>query len=289
MSKNDLRSCLTDDVTCTALGHNFYLFRGNDGNTDQLLISSHGGATKRKVLIPGGTTLYFYCPHGMSLTDPGVTPIALGEIKSWKCRSKSVYDYPLSKYQEKYGTKNKETYGTIVKALKNNRIWCENAESTVNAILDEIVKKKILITNPEDVSMAERALEKILIDVNPDVEAERLWKSKAITLITFLTQKKELKPMDILTVRKRAFHSNPKLSDVFKELERNDLKYRDVHCSFCRPEKGPDLAYEAPKVKAREDRARKNVDDIVRIARKKTLIQRTLIQRRVIPGRRYSL
>lgn len=40
--------------------------------------------------------------------------------------------------------------------------------------------------------------------------------------------------MDIITIRNRNFHKDPKLSDVLKTLNKNGFKYSEIHCSFCR-------------------------------------------------------
>lgn len=45
---------------------------------------------------------------------------------------------------------------------------------------------------------------------------------------------KEGMKMDVITIRDRKFHKDPKLSDVLKILRKHKYNYTTLHCSFCR-------------------------------------------------------
>ena len=57
--------------------------------------------------------------------------------------------------------------------------------------------------------------------------------------------------MDILTVRSRRFHKDPKLSQVLQELWKSNYRYDEIHCAFCRGEagiNGTDKGFPAPSI-----------------------------------------
>ena len=81
-----------------------------------------------------------------------------------------------------------------------------------------------------------------LADLPPDVRGNYEAQFRQQTAVARLYG--ELR-MDIITLRNRFWHSDPKLSWVLTELWAKGYEYDTIHCSFCR---GNGTSYMPPKV-----------------------------------------
>jgi hypothetical protein len=146
--------------------------------------------------VPAWTRLWFYAPHKMVLTDPGLGSVIEG--KAVPCEfaepGDPVNDYVLSKFQSKKA--GGESYGSIQSTLGQAAVKSTHNQG-VSQFSAEERQKRGYIVYPKDI------IEKY-------------------------------QEYDILTIRNRRFTPDPKLSDVLSRLFTHNRKYANIHCSFCR-------------------------------------------------------
>jgi len=258
MSKQDLIGIKIQPIE---VGDKLYVFKQGTQHSNHLLISSHGGSSKNKMLVPKWTTLHFYGPHGKLLTDPGAKDLLLSENVEYEQigPGKPVVNYPLSKYQQKKGTKGKETYETIANCIGDAKKQKDNLVKFTNGFVEKYRK-----ANPRAKEVGLREFQEWLLqDCNGN---EQKFALVMCQLLSAQMSDVRIVDMDILTVRNRIFRSDPTLSDVFDQLNKKNLRYPHIHCSFCRPIEGDDSSYKSSKKDTERDQARSIIKGLLKEA-----------------------
>lgn len=185
-----------------AVGKWIYLWSGRSSKphegSDQAtcIISAHGvqqwfgNSLNRSFTVRKDTELVFYAPHGYTLEDPGIGPIANKSAKAFERykSGSSCPNYTLTKFQGYHG----EAAGAILG----------------------------IVASP-------------FITVTQGAETYQLLKNR----INYVNSK-GLDERDILTIRYHPFQTATNLSDVLDVMWNNGYRYREYHCSFCRPSIG---------------------------------------------------
>jgi hypothetical protein len=198
-----------------AVGNKLYVWSNREGrpsaDTTECLISAHGGQSIINSRFDvRAVKLVFYCPHGFSLSDPGLDAVVSGTIKvNQTVESGQCQDYELSKYQGADNNNAGETY-TKIRGLADT--LAQQAETTRETALKMC-----------DMAIAANGKAKQKLDAIAEREHKRYLQLG--------------RWMDIVTVRKQDFWrqwSNPMLSDVIKVLHSAGYDYTTFHCVFCR-------------------------------------------------------
>jgi len=256
MSKQDLIGIKIQPIE---IGDKLYLFKGGEQHAKHLLISSHGGSSKHKVMVPKWTTLHFYGPHGKSLLDPGAKDLILSENLEYEQigPGKPVVNYPLAKFQEKKGTKGKETYEKIAEYIVDARKQKDNYAKLTTGFIERYRK-----ANPKAKEVGLREFQEWLWD---DCKGnEHKFAQVICQLLNSQMTEVRIVEMDVLTVRNRVFHFDPTLNDVFEQLNKKNLRYPHIHCSFCRPIEGDDSSYKSLKKDSESDQARSIIKGLLK-------------------------
>jgi hypothetical protein len=111
-------------LTVYEVGDLFYVLVP-EGNVDRLIITAHGGhallSGTNKFTVPRGLTLKFYSDDTKSVIDPGFNQFYQYEAVPREVidQGNSCYDYILTKYQGRHGSKD-ETYQSIARTIDGN-------------------------------------------------------------------------------------------------------------------------------------------------------------------------
>lgn len=182
------------------LGKYFKIISTPDQQSEQLVITSHGGyfPWHNEISPPEGTTLNFLNPHKTYLADPKISNLATGKNKTfvsitsedtipkkqnaveilnsrglWELSGShskgKVKDYALSKYED-------DTIESVATALSSNRDFAIMDSNTVRSDF-------LIVRNRKDI---------------------------------------------------KSLLANVTLGSVLKELEKNDINYKNIVCGFCR-------------------------------------------------------
>jgi hypothetical protein len=222
MSKKDIQQGAS--FLPTAVGKTVYVWssRGNKptGN-DTCVISAHGvQALVTSAAKAPQVTLFFYCPNGWILSDPGLDGIARGITKYNEkfAAGNAPQDYELSKYQGRHSTAN-ETYGKIqsdIHAAAHKDALAEFFNKEMERLDSQVAK-----WGQEGVAASKASI--------------RTQYEKDIAAVKDVIR-------DVVTIRHRKMYKSPTLFDVIQMLENAGFHYKEVHCSFCRgPAQGAEL------------------------------------------------
>jgi hypothetical protein len=184
------------------VGRNLYLFHGDNGMSDYLLISAHGIASGSPFAVPAWTRLHFYAPRNrflvMDMTRFNLSAVVEEEIEGGNL----CPNYRLSKYQGSHGAAD-ETYATL------------------GAMVDHV---------RDSIAAGPQADPNIPNNIGPNRRRQLLRNHRA----TY----ENLLPFDILTVRNRSVFKGGSLNGIkFNEAleELNAVhRYSFIFCSFCR-------------------------------------------------------
>jgi hypothetical protein len=200
------------------VGKHIYVWNhdgGPPGPGREAIISSHGVQALIDSAYPAPrTTLYFYCPHGNTLNNPGMSGVN-NRRTAYNERvrpGEPVPDYELTKYQGAHGNEQKkvfETYAQIQRDLHNLTAQRAAIENDLNFSTD-------VSGFPERVRTGMLA-------------SRQAKKRHALDGVQAFT-------MDIITIRhRRGWHSGTvTLFQILDFLETHSYHYDAIHCLFCR-------------------------------------------------------
>ncbi|QFT56409.1 putative adhesin [Microbulbifer sp. THAF38] len=178
------------------------------GEASNLVISAHGAATKQHFYTNGhgGDNIFFFSPHGYSLSDPGISSVLSGNAKyhEWIKKGKVCHNYTLSKYQGYHGTTTGQILGRVTRPFIKGESYTDVQNALDNAHKHNQDYSSLDPNNPIH--------QKMLANIKPVMEA------------------------DLLTIRHRVGKDDPTLVDVINTLHANKLHYDNIYCSFCRSE-----------------------------------------------------
>lgn len=196
-----------------AVGEQIYAWTRAKGQpspgTTECVITAHGGQSIiNSTFDVKGCEIVFYCPHGYSLTDPGLDPLLEGSVVSVEALgSGRCQDYVLSKFQGRHSEAN-ETYRKIGNA--DTRI-----DEQIASVKERIDGLNVAVVRPTTNQKLLPALLEIL-----DAKMDQLAK---------LNRK-----LDIISLRHRRLKPDMMLSEVIAALGAAKYGYTRFHCSFCR-------------------------------------------------------
>lgn len=182
------------------VGDDLYLFHGDEGRSDYLVISSHGLTARGTFIVPPGVQLFYYAPRGhiLKLKDSFRLGVTVAEQITGGRESP---DYTLTKFQGSHNFVG-ETYDSIKRGIDEAR----------RAIRQGIQPLPSFLAGGH----------------YPEAEGRMFYDLHR-------KERQNLLPMDVLTVRHRKFHwGGVKLSAVLRTLQQHRIFYPYVFCSFCR-------------------------------------------------------
>lgn len=193
-----------------AVGDDLYLFHGDDGRSEFLVISSHGETKKTSFVVPQGVSLFYYAPRDHILQMHANFRLGIRVEEEIHAGATSP-DYGLSKFQGAKRGGGTETYSSIM----------ANIDSSRRLIGGGVQKWEEYLAAAGPLPQG--------FDLSPAYK-------------DYLAQRENLLPMDVLTIRARGMRKfnigDVKLSKVLEALRLNDIHYPYVFCSFCRYTKG---------------------------------------------------
>ena len=184
--------------------------RKGEGSKEKVVISAHGGIARINGMEAApDCNLVFYSPHGHILNDPSLSAVIAGSIESCETLASSQSpDYDLSKYTnsgaEHKHNKTGENYAMVGKLDEQFAQSHKNHSKHVEMLADLIVDD----SRAQNIKHLEQQIK--------------------------LAEMYDGLSMDIVTIRNRFWHKDPKLSEVLKILWDNGYEYKEVHCNFCR-------------------------------------------------------
>lgn len=196
-----------------AVGDDLYIFHGNEGRSEFLVISSHGETLARSFTVPARTKLLYYAPRDQILQMHANFRLGI-RVEEEIIGGQTSPDYGLSKFQGAKRGGGAETYDSIKASIDSTRRLIGEGVQT----FDQFVAS----AGP----------------LPKGVTAEQLQPQ----FKSYLDQKANLLPMDVLTIRAKGLRSigygNVRLSTVLETLKQNNIFYPYIFCSFCRYTKG---------------------------------------------------
>ncbi|MBG2876012.1 RHS repeat-associated core domain-containing protein [Proteus alimentorum] len=188
------------------LGKNFKIISTPDQQSEQLVISSHGGyyPGHSEISPPEGTTLHFLNPHQTYLLDPSVSNFAIGKNKTFVSITS---EDTIPKTQN------------ALDILNSQGLWGLSGSHSKGKVKDYVISKYESDTI-ESVAMALSLNREFLILDSNTVRSDFL----------IVRNRKDIKSL----------LSNVTLKSVLKELEKNGISYKNIICGFCRNEIGSD-------------------------------------------------
>lgn len=182
------------------LGKYFKIISTPDHKSEQLVITSHGGyfPWHNEISPPEGTTLDFLNPHKTYLADPKISNLATGKNKTFVSITS---EDTIPKKQN------------AVEILNSRGLWGLSGSHSKGKVKDY-------------------ALSKYEDDTIESV-ATALSSNRDFAIMDSNTVRS-----DFLIVRNRkdikSLLANVTLGSVLKELEKNDINYKNIVCGFCR-------------------------------------------------------
>lgn len=190
----------TVPVKTWKLTHKFLLWTSDRGKARTLVVSTHGYYLpwSKNTLIPNGTELHVYVPHGYTFFDPSLHRVVQQQVKPF-----GILDNQAN---------------TLV--------------ATPNTSPSYVLTDKLLAGASQPGKIKNYTLSKFQ---SPDDESYQ-YISQVVRNSNLSPFSEQLlhQPMDVLTVRKRIAMADPTLEDLFKSLFDHGIHYDKILLLHCR-------------------------------------------------------